>query len=91
MKAYGPGLEESGPVAGHPTEYTVDTRNAGDLAPLSNVIITADGDEVPIDVKDNGNGTYTCKYTPKDAVKHTIIPAYDGVAVKKSPFRVISI
>lgn len=75
-------------MVGRPTEFTVDAKSAGKLAPLSNILKTADGDNIPVDVDDNHDGTFTCKYTPKKAVKHTVIPAYDGVAVKKSPFRV---
>nr|XP_039265539.1 filamin-C-like isoform X3 [Styela clava] len=89
VKAYGPGLEENGPVAGRPTEYTIDARSAGRPAPITNSIVTANGEEVPVDVQDNGDGTYTCRYTPRAAQKHTIIPTYDGIAVKNSPFRVL--
>ena len=88
MKAYGEGLESGKPIAGHPVQFTVDCRDAGDEAPLEIVCQSADGEEVPVDVKDNGDGTYTVQYTPREPIKHTIIPHYDGVAIKNAPFRV---
>ena len=88
MKAYGEGLESGKPIAGHPVQFTVDTKDAGDEAPLEIVAKSVDGEDVPCDVQDNGDGTYTVTYTPKEPIKHTIIPHYDGVAIKNSPFRV---
>jgi len=85
VEAYGPGLES--PVSGKPTNFTLDTRKAGTPAPVE-VIAKAEGEEVPVKVDDLGTGVYECSYTPEKAVKHTIIPSYDGVAVKDSPFRV---
>ena len=85
MDAYGPGLES--PVSGKPTNFTLDTRKAGAPAPVD-VIAKADGEEVPVKVDDLGNGLYECSYTPIKPTKHTIIPSYDSVAVKDSPFRV---
>ena len=85
MEAYGPGLES--PVSGKPTNFTLDTCKAGAPAPVD-VIAKADGEDVPVQVEDLGNGLYECSYTPDKPVKHTIIPSYDGVAVKDSPFRV---
>ena len=52
------------------------------------IIAKADGEDVPVEVEDQGNGVYECSYTPVNPTKHTIIPSYDGVAVKDSPFRV---
>jgi len=43
---------------------------------------------VDIKVTDNKDGTYTCKYTPSEPIKHTIIITFGGVNVPKSPFRV---
>nr|XP_026692753.1 filamin-B isoform X40 [Ciona intestinalis] len=88
VKAYGPGLESGTPVNGRPTNFTVDAKRAGAPAPVEVVAVAADGENLPVKVKDNGDGTYDCDYTPKNPIKHTIIPSYDGVAVKDSPFRV---
>lgn len=41
-----------------------------------------------VQVKDNGNGTYTCSYTPRKPVKHTAMISWGGVNIPDSPFRV---
>ena len=83
-------MESGTPVSGKPTHFTIDTRAAGEPAPVD-VVAKADGEVVPVKVDDLGNGLYECSYTPESPVKHTIIPTYDGVAVKDSPFRVRTI
>lgn len=49
-----------------------------------------DGEGTPLDVqvKDNGNGTYTCTYTPRKPLKHTVMVSWGGVNIPDSPFRV---
>lgn len=89
VKAYGPGLEPSGQIIGRPTEFTVDTHNAGE-APLRVQAIDQDYTPVDVQVRNNGNGTYTCRYTPRNPLRHCIMIDYGGVAVPNSPFRVTS-
>uniref|UniRef100_A0A4W6DXH3 Filamin A n=1 Tax=Lates calcarifer TaxID=8187 RepID=A0A4W6DXH3_LATCA len=86
VKAYGPGLQSSGLAVGKPTEFTVDAKQGG-KAPLK--IVAQDGEGTPVDVqvKDNGNGTYTCTYTPRKPVKHTVMVSWGGVNIPDSPFR----
>ena len=36
----------------------------------------------------NGNGTYTCRYTPIFPNKHTVFVTYGGVAIPKAPVKV---
>uniref|UniRef100_A0A665USV8 Filamin A, alpha (actin binding protein 280) n=1 Tax=Echeneis naucrates TaxID=173247 RepID=A0A665USV8_ECHNA len=86
IKAYGPGLQSSGLAVGKPTEFTVDAKQGG-KAPLK--IMAQDGEGTPVDVqvKDNGNGTYTCTYTPRKPVKHTVMVSWGGVNIPDSPFR----
>nr|CAB3246486.1 filamin-C-like [Phallusia mammillata] len=88
VKAFGPGLNSGEPVCGHPTTFTVDARHAGDKAPVDVYAKTAEGEDIPVKIKENHDGTYECSYSPQKPIKHTIIPSYDGVAVKDSPFRV---
>jgi hypothetical protein len=88
VKAYGPGLEPSGQIIGKPTEFTIDTHNAGE-APLRVQGIDQEYQPVDIHVRNNGNGTYTCRYTPRNPNRHCILIDYGGVAVPDSPFRVI--
>ncbi|CAF0978621.1 unnamed protein product [Adineta ricciae] len=87
VKAYGPGLEPAGQIINKPTEFTVDTHNAGD-APLHVQAIDQDYQPVDVHVRDNGNGTYTCRYTPTNPNRHCILIDYGGVAIPNSPFRV---
>lgn len=47
-----------------------------------------DGNPVDVQVKDNGNGTYTCTYTPRKPMKHTVMISWGGVNIPESPFRV---
>lgn len=53
-------------------------------------ISAQDGEGTPVDVqvKDNGNGTYACSYTPRKPVKHTAMVSWGGVNIPDSPFRV---
>lgn len=88
MKCYGPGLSP-GVVAGIPTEFTIDARDAGGPAPFGCELRDENGEPVPIRVRDNGDLTATCTYTAKRPKKHTVIPTYNGVAVPRAPFRVI--
>ncbi|XP_023664499.2 filamin-A-like isoform X2 [Paramormyrops kingsleyae] len=87
VKAYGPGLQSSGLAVNKPTEFTVDAKLGG-KAPLK--IYAQDGEGKPVDVKvkDNGNGTYSCSYSPSKPLKHTIVVSWGGVNVPDSPFRV---
>uniref|UniRef100_UPI0037E9722E filamin-A isoform X3 n=1 Tax=Semicossyphus pulcher TaxID=241346 RepID=UPI0037E9722E len=86
VKAFGPGLQSSGLAVGKPTEFTVDAKQGG-KAPLK--ILAQDGEGSPVDVqvKDNGNGTYACTYTPRKPVKHTAMVSWGGVNIPDSPFR----
>ncbi|XP_075902044.1 filamin-A isoform X1 [Nelusetta ayraudi] len=86
VKAHGPGLQSSGLAVGKPTEFTVDAKQGG-KAPLK--ILAQDGEGTPVDVqvKDNGNGTYCCSYTPRKPVKHTAMISWGGVNIPDSPFR----
>ncbi|XP_034551768.1 filamin-A isoform X4 [Notolabrus celidotus] len=86
VKAFGPGLQSSGLAVGKPTEFTVDAKQGG-KAPLK--ILAQDGEGLPVDVqvKDNGNGTYACTYTPRKPVKHTAMVSWGGVNIPDSPFR----
>jgi len=87
VKAYGPGLEPAGQIIGRPTEFTIDTNNAGE-APLRVQAIDQDYTPVDVQVRNNGNGTYTCRYTPRNPLRHCILIDYGGVAIPNSPFRV---
>ncbi|KAK3102524.1 hypothetical protein FSP39_011943 [Pinctada imbricata] len=85
--AKGPGLQKTGVVLNKWAEFTVDARKAG-KAPLHITCLDVDLKPVEVQVKDNKDGTYSCKYMPKKPVKHTVTIAWGGVQVPNSPFRV---
>ncbi|TRY93919.1 hypothetical protein DNTS_035527 [Danionella cerebrum] len=87
VKAYGPGLQSSGLSVGKPAEFTVDAKLGG-KAPLKIQAQDRDGNPVDVQVKDNGNGTYSCSYTPRKPIKHTVMVSWGGVNIPESPFRV---
>ncbi|KAM9751784.1 filamin-A [Menidia menidia] len=86
VKAHGPGLQSSGLAVGKPTEFTVDAKQGG-KAPLKILAQDGEGNPVEVQVKDNGNGTYACSYTPRKPVKHTVMVSWGGVNIPDSPFR----
>ncbi|XP_058844915.1 filamin-B isoform X2 [Acipenser ruthenus] len=87
VSAYGPGLEKSGCIVNQPGEFTVDAKEAG-KAVLKIYAQDLEGIPVPVQVKNNGDGTYACSYTPTKAIKHTLAVAWGEGSVPNSPFRV---
>ena len=85
--AKGPGLEKTGVSANKWAEFTVDTRAAGKAA-LVISCMDVDYKAVEVQVKDNRDGTYACRYMATRNVKHTITITFGGVTIPKSPFRV---
>lgn len=87
VKAYGPGLEPTGQIIDKPTEFTVDTHLAGE-GQLRVQCIDQDYQPIDIHVRNNGNGTHACRYTPRTPNRHCILIDFAGVAIPNSPFRV---
>ncbi|MGH0139312.1 UNVERIFIED_CONTAM: hypothetical protein FKN15_025142 [Acipenser sinensis] len=87
VKAYGPGLEQTGCIVNKPATFTIDARVAG-KAELK--IYAQDAEGIPIDIKitDNGDNTFICVYVPTKPIKHTIIITWGEVNIPHSPFRV---
>jgi filamin len=85
--AKGPGLEKSGVIVSKWAEFTVDVKKAG-KAVLKIACIDCHYKSVEVQIKDNKDGTYTCRYMPRNPVKHTITITWGGVQVPNSPFRV---
>jgi len=91
IEAYGPGLKPTGITVNATTEFTVDASKAGTLpsGELPKVVITdASSTPVKVDIIDNKNSTFTCRYTPTRAVIYTITVTYSTTAVQNSPFKV---
>jgi filamin len=90
--AYGPGLEDGIPDT-LPTHFTIEAKDkygnrmekGGD--PFE-VKITGPNGEVPAQVTDNGDGTYTVNYEPTDAGKHRIDVTLKDKPISNSPYHV---
>ncbi|KAK7101853.1 hypothetical protein V1264_020173 [Littorina saxatilis] len=85
--AKGPGLEKTGVMVNKWAEFTVDAKLAG-KAVLNITCVDVEYKTVEVQVKDNRDGTYSCRYNPSRNCKHTIIITYGHVCVPGSPFRV---
>ncbi len=78
-KCYGPGLSKDGVTELYPTHFTIETRDKngrllGKVGAGQPFHVAIDGPTgpVPSELKDNGDGTYTCNYTPQHSGKNTI-------------------
>lgn len=92
-KAYGPGLERAEATVS--TEFTIEAINAhGRRVPQGgapfNVSITAggNGDEVPREFTDNGDGTYHVRYTPAATGTYVVNIKLDQAPLNGNPWRV---
>jgi filamin len=92
--AYGKGLEP-GNEAGIQTEFTIEARNGADRrVPVGGhqfptTITAPDGSTVPVEVKDNNNGTYQAFYTPRIGGNHKVDITFQGTPIKNSPIQVM--
>ncbi|XP_061114993.1 filamin-A-like isoform X2 [Conger conger] len=87
VKAYGPGVQGGGVAVNRPAEFTVDATQGGTAA-LKIQVQDGQGEPVDVQVKDNGNRTYSCSYTPCQPLKHTVMVSWGGVNIPDSPYRV---
>lgn len=77
----------NGVKASLPTNFYVDTREAGEAA-LEINIRDPEGNLVQPRVEDNSDGTFNVFYVPEDCGRYTINVLYGGQQVKNSPFNV---
>ncbi|XP_078091829.1 filamin-C isoform X2 [Mustelus asterias] len=87
VKAFGPGLEQTGCIVNKQAEFTIDARAAG-KGELKIYAQDAEGVPIDIQIKDNRDNTFMCVYVPRKPIKHTIIISWGGVNIPNSPFRV---
>ncbi|XP_047439837.1 filamin-B isoform X1 [Mugil cephalus] len=85
VKVSGPGVG-SGVRANIPQSFTVDCRKAGE-APLVVAVTAPKGVAVPVEVKDNEDGTHTVSYTPTVEGPHSVAVKYADEDVPRSPFK----
>jgi len=90
--AFGHGLE-SGGSSHQPAKFTIVAKSCFNEqlkvggTPFVVDIIASHGKDIPCDVKDNSDGSYTSTYTPTDAGQYIITIALAGVQIKGSPWR----
>ncbi|XP_076762357.1 filamin-A-like isoform X2 [Xylocopa sonorina] len=87
VRAYGPGIEPTGPVVGAAANFTVETFSAG----KGNVDVTVEdpeGNKIPVDIRFNKdkNLTYSVSYTPKIEGPYKIKILFAGREIPKSPY-----
>lgn len=72
---------------GVPAEFTVVTTEAGD-GDVDVRVIDNNGKQVPVDIKDNKDGTYTVIYYPTTVGAYTVNITFNTDSIPKSPFKV---
>ncbi|XP_063707051.1 filamin-A isoform X3 [Culicoides brevitarsis] len=89
VRAYGPGIEPTGPVVDAPANFTVETFSAG-KGKVEIEVINPHGGHEPVDVRFNNdkNLTYSVSYIPKMEGTHKVIVRYSGKDIPKSPYAV---
>ncbi|XP_061930044.1 filamin-A isoform X7 [Apis cerana] len=89
VRAYGPGIEPTGPVIGAPANFTVETFSAG-KGDVDVIVEDPEGNRIPVDVRFNKdkNLTYSVSYTPKKEGPHSIKVLFAGREIPKSPYTV---
>jgi len=91
--ASGPGLTEA--KIGEVNQFTIEARDAHDNPVTmggANIggTLELDGEVIPIEAVDNGDGTYTCSYPAvAKAGTYKITPTLDGHPVKDAPFELV--
>ncbi|XP_033213591.1 filamin-A isoform X3 [Belonocnema kinseyi] len=90
VRAYGPGIEPTGPIIGAPANFTVETFSAG----KGKVDVSVDdpkGNKLPVNIKFNQdrNLTYSVSYTPKSEGPHKVKVLFAGREIPKSPYPVM--
>ncbi|KAJ9576572.1 hypothetical protein L9F63_025532, partial [Diploptera punctata] len=89
VRAYGPGIEPTGPVVGAPANFTVETFSAG-KGKVDVSVENPKGQLEPVDVSFNKdrNLTYSVSYTPKLEGNHKVSVKFAGREIPKSPYTV---
>ncbi|XP_043200380.1 filamin-A-like isoform X4 [Amphibalanus amphitrite] len=81
------GVQSEGVTAGQPSQFSIDTRQAGG-APPQLTIMDEQFQTVPARLTEKTPGVFRADFTPNIGGKQTIQVEYSGVAVPGSPFRV---
>jgi len=91
--AHGKGIELA--IIGEDNEFTIETRDAfNNKVPMGGADVGGSlrhlesGEEVPLSVEDNGDGTYRATYPDvSKAGNYELTPTVSGVPIKNAPFQ----
>lgn len=86
VQAFGPGLEKD-VKPNVPTHFNVNCQEAGN-ADLGVAIKGPNGRELPIQLTDNENGTYSVDYVAPEPGNYVVNMTYGGLKVPQSPINV---
>eukprot|EP00118_Oscarella_pearsei_P028822 m.3022 g.3022 ORF g.3022 m.3022 type:complete len:1777 (+) comp9010_c0_seq1:150-5480(+) len=86
VRVTGPGLSEKEKplMVREMLEYKVQAQQAGP-GELTAMSVTSAGDQTPLDVLDNRDGTYVVQFYPEQAGAHAIDLRYSGHEIPQSP------
>ncbi|XP_014220678.1 filamin-A isoform X3 [Trichogramma pretiosum] len=90
VRAYGPGIEPTGPITGAPANFYVETFSAG-KGIVEVTVEDPKGLKLPVDIRFNQdrNLTYSVSYTPVNEGLHKVRVTFGGREIPKSPFQVM--
>ncbi|XP_043469574.1 filamin-A isoform X2 [Leptopilina heterotoma] len=90
VRAYGPGIEPTGPIIGAPANFTVETFSAG-KGKVDVFVEDPKGEKLPVNIRFNQdrNLTYSVSYTPKVEGPHKVKVLFAGREIPKSPYTVL--
>ena len=86
VKVHGPGVESKHLTVGKPAQFTILASNAGRGDP--SVDVRTRKGNVECDIKDNGDGTYDCRYVPDAEGDVFVKVRWSNVMIPNSPFHV---
>ncbi|XP_029681359.1 filamin-C isoform X2 [Takifugu rubripes] len=89
VQARGPGLQQTGNVAGKPTYFDIYTAGAG-AGDVGVIIVDSNGrrDTVEIVLENRGDSIFRCTYIPVLEGPHTVHVTFAGHQIPRSPFTV---
>jgi filamin len=92
-EAFGPGLE-NGIFDNQPAEFKIQAKDSDGIPikeggdPFEVKVKGPHGEDVPVKIHDNDDGTYDVQYEPVGEGEHTVLPTLKGAPIKDAPFKV---
>ncbi|XP_049804905.1 filamin-A isoform X1 [Schistocerca nitens] len=86
VQVFGPGVEK-GVKSNTPTHFNIDCREAGH-GDIQLALKSETGTDVPLDITDNGDGTFTVDYCVSQPGQYTATIMYGGQKIPQSPIKI---